>query len=83
MDEESFEDMKKRQLAIIAKLNQLIEHTIQEKKDVSILMKEIKELVVQGKPPRKQPKKKDKAFATSDDYKKPEPGTGNANVYTS
>ena len=58
MDEESFEDMKKRQLAIITKLNQLIEHTIQEKKDVSELMKEIKELVVKGKPPRKQPKKK-------------------------
>ena len=56
--EEDIEDFKRNITIIDGKLNRIIEHTVQEKKDISKLMKEIKELVVKGKYPRKQPKKK-------------------------
>ncbi len=57
--EEDIDDFKRNITIIDGKLNKIIEHTVQEKKDVSKLLREIKELVVKGKPPRKQPKKKE------------------------
>ena len=54
MIEEDIETMKKRQLEIIAKLNQLIPLA----RDVSKHLAEAKELANKGKKPRKQPKKR-------------------------
>ena len=53
-----FDITDKRILLLNEKLDKLIAYIIPEKEDNSKFLQEIAKLVVKGKPPRKQPKKK-------------------------